>query len=140
MNEPGHLSLQNFDAPNSLKISLLWASLMSLYIYNDYFSLYTHGTIERMVAGQLGPLGEATDLLLLIMSIVLAIPALMIFLSVMLPAQWSRYINCFLGVVYTVIEAMTFLKSPLFYQAIVSVELVLTLGIFLLSLRWPKTN
>jgi hypothetical protein len=33
---------------------------MFLYIYNDYFSLYTPGTIADIPAGRLGPLGQAS--------------------------------------------------------------------------------
>jgi DNA-binding CsgD family transcriptional regulator len=33
-------------------LALLWVSLMFLYIYNDYFSLYTPGTIADMTAEQ----------------------------------------------------------------------------------------
>ncbi len=40
----GQGGLEDFRIPTNLKLSLLWASLMFLYIYNDYFSLYTPGT------------------------------------------------------------------------------------------------
>ena len=53
-------ALESFALPVNLKLALLWAALMFLYVYNDYFSLYEPGTIPAMMAGSLGPLGKAT--------------------------------------------------------------------------------
>ena len=90
-----------------------------------------------MAAGRMGPLGEATDLVLVSVSILLAVPALMIFLSAALPPTFSRWLNVFLGPVYTVIEALTFPGSPLFYQIVVGLEIVLTVLIVWYAVRWP---
>ena len=32
--------LEAFEPPTNIKLALLWASLMFLYIYNEYFSMY----------------------------------------------------------------------------------------------------
>tara|TARA_R110002124_G_scaffold102481_4_gene250638 strand:- start:413 stop:763 length:351 start_codon:yes stop_codon:yes gene_type:complete len=111
---------------------------MGLYIYNDYFSLYRPGTIEGMAAGKFGPLGEATAGVLLGAAIVLAVPALMIFLSAALPRLISRWLNVVLGLAYTAIEALTFFGSAPFYQLVVVLEIFVTLGIVAYALRWPR--
>ena len=129
---------ETFRLPTGLAISLLWASLMGLYIYNDYFSLYLPGTIEGMSAGKLGPLGEASAGVLLGVAIVLAVPALMIFLSAALPRLISRWLNVVLGLAYTAIEALTFFGSVPFYQVVVVLEILVTLGIVAYALRWPR--
>lgn len=113
--------------PAPVRLGLLWAALMGLYIYNDYFSMYSPGTIEQMSAGVIGPLGAATDTVLMIVALVLAIPAMMIFLSVFLPTVLSRWSNIIFGVVYTVIEGLTFIGSRPFYQMVVVFEMVVTL-------------
>lgn len=41
-----------------MKISALWVSLMLCYIYGDYFGLYKPGTLEAMLQGRMGPLGQ----------------------------------------------------------------------------------
>ncbi|MTK64408.1 MAG: hypothetical protein F8N15_07790 [Methanobacterium sp.] len=130
--------LENFKAPTSIKLSLSWSSLMFLYIYNDYFSLYKHGTVENMMAGRMGPLGEATEPVLTGVSLLLAIPALMIFLSALLRPRASRWLNIVLGVAYTVIEALTLMGSPLFYQVVVGLEILLTSLIVWHAVRWPR--
>jgi hypothetical protein len=140
MNKPHGRTLERFRAPTSLKLSLLWASLMSLYIYNDYFSLYLPGTIEDMSAGRLGPLGEATDTVLVSVAVILAIPALMIFLSTALAPVFSRWMNVLLGLAYTGIEILTFSGSRPFYQIVVALEIAVTLAIVVYALRWPKTG
>jgi hypothetical protein len=40
--------LEPFRAPTGVVLALAWASLMSLYIYNDYFSMYLRGVITNM--------------------------------------------------------------------------------------------
>ncbi len=132
------MGLRNPETPTPIRLSLLWASLMALYIYNDYFSMYTPGTIDDMMNGIMGPLGPANDVIMVGVSQVLAIPALMIFLSVALPARLSQILNIILGLGYTVIEALTFFGSQLFYQIVVVMEIAVTLLIVWTALRWPR--
>ena len=136
--KPG--SLEKFAVATPIRLSLLWAALMGLYIYNDYFSMFLPGTIEEMAAGVMGPLGEATDAILIGVSLVLAIPALMIFLSSAAPPALSRWLNVILGLFYTVIQALTFFGSALFYQMVVVFEIIVTLLIVWTALRWPKVR
>lgn len=109
---------------------------MGLYIYNDYFSLYLPDAIDNMRNGILGPLGPATEGVLVAVAIMLAIPALMIFLSAALPPTISRWSNVGLGLLYTGIQSMTFIGSPLFYRIVVSLEDCVTLGIVAYAWRW----
>ena len=130
--------VEPFRAPTSVTLALAWASLMSLYIYNDYFSMYLPGTIGGMSSGRMGPLGPATPGVLVGVSIMLAIPALMILLSVALPATASRWLNIVFGLAYTAIEVLTFLGPAPFYSIVVALEIGLTLFIVWRALRWPK--
>jgi uncharacterized protein DUF6326 len=125
-------------APTGVVLALAWASLMSLYIYNDYFSMYLPGVIANMSSGHMGPLGLATPRVLVGVSILLAVPALMILLSVALPAGASRWLNIALGLAYTVVEALTFREPERFYRIVVTLEIALTLFIVWRALRWPR--
>lgn len=139
MSKESNLSLETFRVPVNIKLSLLWASLMFLYIYNDYFSLYLPGTIEHMAAGRMGPTDRVSELELVAYSLLLAIPALMIFLSAALPPIASRWLNVLLAAVYTVVEILTlFVFSAPFYRTVVVLEILLTLLIFWYALRWPR--
>jgi Family of unknown function (DUF6326) len=130
--------LEPFLAPTGVMLALAWASLMSLYIYNDFFSMYLPGVITNMSAGHMGPLGLATPRVLVGVSILLAIPALMILLSVALPAGASRWLNIVFGLTYTVVEALTFRGPELFYKIVVAFEIAVTLFIVWRALRWPR--
>ena len=139
MSEKSRSSLQSFQLSRPLRLSLLWASMMFLYVYNDYFSLYLPGTIEGMMAGTIGPLGDATETVLLGVAILMTIPALMVFVSAGLPAAFSKWLNVGFGAVYTCVNIATFFGSALFYQFTVSVETVLSIFIVASALTWPKS-
>ena len=130
--------LERTKPPTNIKLSLLWTALMFLYIYNDYFSMYMPGSIEDMLAGRMGPLGEATETIMVAVSLMLAIPALMIYLSAALPPAASRVLNIILGLAYTVVQILTFFGSALFYQIVVGLEVAVTLLIVWTALTWPK--
>lgn len=83
-----------------MKLSALWAALMFLYIYADHFSLFRTGQIEEMMAGRMGPF-PVTQSSLLTASILMIIPAVMVFLSLALKSKVDRWVNIILGVLYT---------------------------------------
>ncbi|HEY3656016.1 MAG TPA: DUF6326 family protein [Steroidobacteraceae bacterium] len=138
MKNSAKTKLDEFSTPTNIKLALLWASLMFLYIYNDYFSMYTHRTIDDMAKGRLGPLGQATEPVLAGVAVMLAIPALMIFLSATLRPLVSRWLNVALGIAYTGIEVLTLSGAPLFYRIVVVLEIALTVLILWHALQWPK--
>lgn len=131
-------TLQRFDAPPQLKLALLWIAVMFLYIYNDYFNMYLPGAIEGMMDGSVGPFDVANDAAMVGLSIMMAIPALMVFFSVALAPAASRWLNVLFGLLYTAIEIWTFGGSRLFFQVVVGLEVVLTLLIVVTALRWPR--
>ena len=73
-----------------LKLSALWSSVMFCYIYADYFGLYVPGSMQQLLAGKMGPLGPVTQMVLLGTSATLAIPSVMIFLSLVL-SGFAKY-------------------------------------------------
>ena len=120
-----------------IKLSALWASVMFCYIYADYFDLMAPGTLKSMLEGQ-GPIGPSTPGTLLVASLVLAIPSVMIFLSVALTPILARWINVACGAVYTVIILNTMWSRGflIFYGFI---EITFTLLVIWYAWRWPKT-
>lgn len=132
--------LEDAPVPTKVKLSLLWASLMALYIYNDYFILFVPGTIEGMSEGSLGPLGMYTDAKMSGIALILAIPASMIFLSSILSNLASRRLNLVLGAIYLLIVSATLIGSPYFYKLIVGFEIVATLLVLRIAYRWPTAD
>lgn len=112
---------------------------MFLYIYADYFGLYVPGVLQSMIAGEMRPLGPTTQKVLLGTSLMMAIPSLMIFLSVSLPAKVSRWLNMCFGVLYSAIILVTMWRWA-FYVVYGFVEVGLTLLIVWQAWRWPRTQ
>ena len=124
-------------APNvKIRLSALWVSVMSCYIYADYFGLYEPGKLQRMMAGR-GPLGPTTQGSLVVASLVLAIPSLMIFLSVALKPRLNRWLNIVTGTLYTAIILYTMWGWP-FYIVYGLIEVPLTSLVVWYAWRWPK--
>ena len=131
-------SIAEIQVPVNMKLSLLWASLMSLYIYNDYFILFVLFSIEAMSAGSMGPLGDYTEAKMIAVAIVLIIPACMISLSSIASARVSRWLNIVLGSIYCVIAILTLIGSPLFYKLVVAFEIAATMLVVWFAYHWPK--
>ena len=120
-----------------IKLSALWASVMFCYIYADYFGLFVPGAMQSMLNGQMRPLGATTQGVLVGTSLMLAIPSLMIFLSVALPPVVNRRLNIVVGAFYTGIILITMWGWAffIFYGVI---EVSLTSLVVYYALKWPK--
>lgn len=82
-----------------LKLAVLWASFMFLYIYVDYFALYMPGKIDDVLKGQVFVF-DITEVFLLAALVSVTIPAMMIFLSIALPVKVNRWANIIIATVY----------------------------------------
>lgn len=122
-----------------VKLSALWASAMFCYIYADYFGLFSAGQLATMNRGIIPPLGQATDGVMIFVSAMMAIPSLMIFLSVALPAAASRWLNLITGLLYSAIIGITMWTSAhfTFYGLI---EIPLTLLVVYYAWTWPRAQ
>ena len=122
-----------------VKLSALWASVMFLYIYGDYFGLYAPGQLKSMLAGRMAPFGAVTQGVLIFTSTMMTIPSLMIFLSVALPAKPNRLLNIIFGVVYTVIILITASSSWPFFIYLAVFEAALTGLVVWYAWKWPRS-
>ncbi|HYC58441.1 MAG TPA: DUF6326 family protein [Thermoanaerobaculia bacterium] len=120
-----------------IRLSALWASVMFCYLYADYFGLYVPGALQRMLEGQMTPLGPTTQGVLLGTSVMMVIPSVMVFLSVALRPDLNRLLNLVFGVVYTVIILIT-MWDWVFYVFYGIIEVVLTGLVVWYSWTWPR--
>ena len=132
------VALQEYRAPTNAKLAALWASTMFCYAYGDYFDLFVPGTLTEMNRGIMGPLGFATSGVLVGVSLMMAVPSLMVSLSLLLPAQICRWASVVLGIVYTGIMAVSMQGSKPFYITLGVIEISLTVAITVVALRWPS--
>jgi len=119
-----------------MKLSALWVALMLLYIYADILSLFRPGQIEEMISGRMGPF-PVTQGSLLAASILMLIPAVMVFLSLTLKPNVDRWANIILGVLYTFVNIGNQIGEPWMYYIFYGVaELALTLLIVWHAWKW----
>jgi hypothetical protein len=131
------LELEDVKIPVRMKLLALWSSVMFFYIYGDYFELYQPGKLQGMLGGKMafGPISQG---ILLGMSALLAVPALMVFLSLVLPSRVNRWMNVFFGVLYTVVMVLAMQGAWHFYVFYGLVEITLTSTIVWLAWTWPR--
>jgi hypothetical protein len=121
-----------------LKLAALWASFMFLYIYVDYFHLFMPGALEDLLADKVFVF-DITQTFLLVALISVTIPALMIFLSVALPAKANRLTNIIIATVfipYTLFNLVGEAWVHMIFAA--AVEVVLLCLIIRYAWKWPR--
>lgn len=120
-----------------LKLSALWASVMFTYVYGDIFNLFEADMLRELLAGET-PVGPTTPLLLTGFSVMMAIPSLMVTLTLVLKAPASRWLNIAVGIIYSVIVALTMQGASLNYLFMGSLDVILTLLIAWIAWTWPR--
>lgn len=121
-----------------LKLATLWTGFMFLYIYVDYFALYMPGKIEDIQKGRVYVFDITQGFLFGALASV-TIPALMIFLSVALPAKINRPANIIIAALYipfTLFNLAGVAWMHMVFAAVV--EVVLLCLIIRYAWKWPR--
>ena len=130
---------QNTKIDIKIKLSVLWIATMFLYIYGDYFELYVPGKLSSMLAGNMLPLGQVTQGMLVGTSTMLATQALMTFFSLVAPPPLNRLVNIICGLAFSAIVAAVITQGGwIFYKLLGVVEIALLLTISSLAWKWPR--
>jgi len=135
--------LEDRQVPVQAKLAAAWTSLMFFVIYIDYFHLYKPGTIDQIRGGVVFEF-DITPTLLTIFVGVIGIPALMIVLSMTLPARMNRVTN--LVVASLQIPFMMFnavgesWEWASFYGLSIGIEVLLLAFILRAAWTWPRTS
>lgn len=140
-NKPATSDYEDIKVNIKIRLSALWTSVTLCYLYGDYFELYVPQKTQGLVSG--------TNMLdspmkLLAASILLVIPALMVFLSIILKPTINRPLNIILGIFYTVVMILIALTSltpwRTFYVFLAIVESCITTMIVFYAWKWTKNN
>jgi hypothetical protein len=130
--------LEDYRVNLKIKLSALWVVLMILYIYNDFFTLFTPGALEEMISGKMGPF-PVSQFGLFTATMMMVIPAIMIFLSLILKPKANRVLNIIIGVLYTLISIGNLIgETWIFYISSGFIQIGVTIIIILYSFKWPK--
>jgi hypothetical protein len=120
-----------------LKLAALWTSLMFLYIYVDYFALYMPKKVEYILQGKVFVFDISQGFLMTALAS-MSIPALMIFLSVVLPAKANRLTNISIAALfipYTLFNLSGVTWMHMVFAAVVEVALLCLIIYY--ACKWP---
>ncbi len=130
--------LEDIKVNVKLKLAMLWASLMFLIIYIDYFALYMPGAIEDIRAGTVFVFDIAQGFLSAALTVV-TIPALMIFISVALPAKINRRVNIIIAAVNIPLMLYNLAGEAWIHMVVgAAVEVLLLCLIIRYAWKWPR--
>ena len=135
------VSLEEQTIPVQAKLAALWASLLLVYIYVDILSLYQPGVIDDIRGGRVWQL-DITQTWAVGALALMAIPILMVALSLMLPARANRLINLTVAIIYTIVSVTNAVgKSWAYYFAFALTLELIILGLVLrYAWTWPRTQ
>ena len=128
--------------PVQAKLAAAWTSLMFLVIYIDYFHLYQPGVIDEIRGGVIFEF-DITPTLMTIFVVVIGIPALMVMLSMTLPARVNRATNLVVASLYIPIMLFNAAGSTwdyaFYYALTIGVEVLILAFILRSAWTWPRT-
>jgi hypothetical protein len=139
LNKTNSNDFEDIKVNIKIKLSALWTSVTLCYLYGDYFELYVPKKVEDLISGD-NLLNSPINLFGA--SVLLAIPAVMVCLSILLKPVVNRWLNILFGVFFTaimvLIAATSLTEWRVFYVFLAIVESCLTSLIVWYAWKWPK--
>ena len=132
-------SLVDIEINVKIKLALFWVALMFFYLYNDLFSFFKPGTVEELVGGSLEGI-VFTQELLFGAALLMALPSIMIFLSLTLKAKMNRMVNIIVGIFHMIVLVGTLLVPGdlwVYYATYMVFEAVFIILIVWHAWKWP---
>ena len=134
--------LDNPPIPVQAKLAAAWASFMFFYIYVDYFHLYKPGAIDEIRGGVIFEFDISGTLLTIFLALI-GIPALMVLLSMTLPARVNRATNLVVASLYIPVSVFNAVGESsswtYFYGLSIGLEVLLLAFILRSAWTWPRT-
>ncbi|MGA4507916.1 DUF6326 family protein [Propionibacteriaceae bacterium G1746] len=130
--------------PLQAKLAAAWASFMFFYIYVDILALYKPGVVDDILSGIVWQF-DITQTWAITALALLAVPILMVWLSLTLPVRANRIANLVIGsiqVPFAAFNAVGELGQPWMYFYLLGVALELMLLAFILrsAWAWPRQS
>ena len=126
--------------PVRAKLAAAWTSFMFFYIYVDYLSLYKPGSIEEILSGVVFEF-DINQTFVVTGLMIVGIPALMIWLSMTLPARANRTLNLVVASLCIPIAAFNVVGESwmYFFGLGAVVEVIILVFILRSAWTWPRT-
>jgi hypothetical protein len=132
--------LEGLRIPTQVKLAGLWVTVMFMYVYVDIIGFFRPGLIEDILVGKVWVF-DITQTWMLTSVMLMTIPALMVFLSLALPAKANRYANISLGAIYILVAIGTAVgETQVYYIFGSAVEALLLSLIVWNAWKWPRVQ
>lgn len=138
--QPTTTTLEDQRIPVRAKLAATWTSFMFLYAYVDILNFFTPGVIEDILDGIVWEF-DITQTFSTTALTLMAIPILMIVLSMTLPARANRITNLIVASLYVPVTAFNAVGESwtYFYGLGIALELILLALIARYAWTWPRT-
>jgi len=131
-------ALEDVTVPVKLKLAALWTATVFLFAYGDLFTLYRADKVREILAGEITGF-DVTEAFLIAVSVYVAVPSVMVFLSLALRPAASRWTNLVVGAYYALTIVASAIGEGSAYFIFLSVlEIMLVLLIVRLAWNWPR--
>ncbi|WP_226345509.1 DUF6326 family protein [Agilicoccus flavus] len=129
--------------PVQAKLAAAWTSFLFLYVYVDILAFYKPGTVSDILVGVVWQFDITQTWALTALSL-LAIPIVMVMLSMALPARANRITNLVVASIQVPFAAFNAVgqvgKSWMYFYVVgVTLELLLLAFILRSAWTWPRT-
>jgi hypothetical protein len=132
-------TLEDQPIPVRAKLAAAWTSFMFLYAYVDILNFFTPGVIVDILDGKVFEFDLSQTFSTTALALV-AIPILMVVLSMTLPARASRITNLIVASLYVPVTAFNAVGESwlYFYGLGIVLELILLALILRHAWTWPR--
>ena len=138
--QPTTTTLENLRIPVQAKLAAAWTSFMFLYVYVDIIAFFKPGVVDDILAGVVWEFDISQTLLTAFLTLI-AIPSLMVMLSMTLPARANRTINLVVASLYVPFSMFNAVGESwtYFYGLGVALEVIVLALILRYAWTWPRT-
>ncbi|MFH8617721.1 DUF6326 family protein [Streptomyces sp. NPDC017979] len=139
--QPTATARENQPIPVRAKLAAAWTSFMFLYVYVDILAFFKPGVIKDIEAGIVWEFNISQTLLTTFL-VLMAIPILMVVLSMTLPARANRITNLIVASIQVPFAAFNAAGESwtYFYGLGVALEVILLALILRYAWTWPRTT
>ncbi len=135
--------LDTAPVPVRVRLAAAWTSFMFLYVYVDVLNFYKPGVVEGIIGGRIWEF-DVSAMLLTVFLVSVSIPAVMVVLSMALPARANRAVNVVVAVLlipYSLFNAAgATWEWAAFYAISIGIEVLILAFILRSAWSWPRAG
>ena len=138
-NEQSNSVFKDFPINVKLIISSLWVAVMFCYVYGDYIQIYVPEILAD--AMEVTAAKEGIEIEFFAIALLMSIPSLMIFLTLVLKPSINRWLNIIIPALYIILLVAVNLETTwVYYLYLTAIEILLSITTVWYAWNWPKTE